>query len=360
MEFGIGFDTHVDKWELAIYGEELGYDRCWVPDSQMIWSDCYAVLALAAAKTKRIKLGTGVAVAGTRIAPVTAHSIASINQLAPGRVFLGIGTGHTAMRVMGQNPMPVAEFREYLRVVRELLAGKAVEYTYRGRSREIQFIHRDRHFINLDTSIPIYVAANGPRVCKLAGEFGHGWVTAGGINARVSHRLKLISEGAAEAGRTLPADFHVTALTTACVLRPGEKLTSERVVNETGAQVASALHFVYENWKTRGKSDDAVPPFFRNVWADYLERVASFSLPENARFRQIHEGHGTFLQPDERRYVTPEAIRGTCIAGEPDEIIDQIRAMEQAGISEVLLLPPADTQREVLRDFAEQVMPAFR
>ncbi len=360
MEFGIGFDTHVDKWDLARYGEELGYDRCWVPDSQMIWSDCYAVLALAAANTRRIKLGTGVAIAGTRIAPVTAHSIASINQLAPGRTFLGIGTGHTAMRVMGQNPMPLGEFREYLRIVRELLAGKPVEYTYRGRTREIQFLHRDRHFINLDQPIPIYVAANGPRVCKLAGEFGDGWVTAGGINARVSHRLKLMGEGAAQAGRHLPADFHVAALTTACVLRPGEKLTSERVINETGAQVASALHFVYENWKTRGKSDDAIPPFFRNVWDDYLKRVASFSLPENARFRQIHEGHGTFLQPDERKYVTPEAIRGTCIVGEPDEIIGQIRAMEQAGIREVLLLPPADTQREVFRDFAEQVMPAFR
>jgi alkanesulfonate monooxygenase SsuD/methylene tetrahydromethanopterin reductase-like flavin-dependent oxidoreductase (luciferase family) len=359
MEFGIGFDTHVDKWDLARYGEELGYDRCWVPDSQMIWSDCYVVLALAAANTTRIKLGTGVAIAGTRIAPVTAHSIASINQLAPGRTFLGIGTGHTAMRVMGQNPMPVSEFREYLRVVRELLAGNAVEYTWRGRTREIQFLHRDRHFINLDHPIPIYVAANGPRVCKLAGEFGDGWITAGGINARVSHRLTLISEGAVAAGRKRPADFHVTALSTACVLRAGEKLTSERVINETGAQVASALHFVYENWKARGKPEDAIPPFFRNVWDDYLKRVASFSLPENARFRQIHEGHGTFLQPDERKYVTPEAIRGTCLVGAPDEIIAHIRAMERAGIKEVLLLPPADSQRQVFRDFAERIMPAF-
>jgi alkanesulfonate monooxygenase SsuD/methylene tetrahydromethanopterin reductase-like flavin-dependent oxidoreductase (luciferase family) len=58
--------------------------------------------------------------------------------------------------------------------------------------------------------------------------------------------------------------------------------------------------------------------------------------------------------------VTPEAIRGTCIVGEPDEIIAQIRAMAQVGIREVLLLPPADTQREVFRDFAEQVLPAFR
>ena len=261
---------------------------------------------------------------------------------------------------MGQDPMPLGEFREYLRVIRELLAGKAVEYTYRGRTREIQFLHRDRHFINLERPIPIYVAANGPRVCKLAGEFGDGWVTAGGINARVSRRLKLIEEGASEAGRRLSDEFHVTALSTACVLKPGERLSSERVVNETGAQVASALHFVYENWKTRGRSDEAIPPFFRDLWDDYLKRVASFSLPEGARFRQIHEGHGTFLQPEERRYVTPEAIRGTCIVGEPDEIIGQIRAMERAGIDEMLLQPPADFQREVFREFAEQVMPAFR
>lgn len=98
MQFGVTIDTHVNKWDLIRYAEELGYDRAWVPDSQMIWSDCYATLALAATQTKHIHIGTGVAIPGTRIAPVTAHSIASINQLAPGRVFLGTGTGHTAMR----------------------------------------------------------------------------------------------------------------------------------------------------------------------------------------------------------------------------------------------------------------------
>ena len=100
MKFGAMVATRIADWQLLKFVEELGYDTGWVPDSQMIWSDCYAVLALAAANTSRIRLGTGVAIAGTRIAPVTAHSIASINQIAPGRVFLGIGTGHTAMRVM--------------------------------------------------------------------------------------------------------------------------------------------------------------------------------------------------------------------------------------------------------------------
>src|ERR1700746_1824642 len=157
MEFGIALDTHVGKWSLAQYAEELGYDRCWVPDSQMIWSDCYATLALAAANTQRIKLGTGVAIPGTRIAPVTAHSIASINRIAPGRVFLGIGTGHTAMRVMGMDPMKIREFREYLRVVRALLDGEEVESTLNGVPRSIRFLHLDLGFIDLEHRIPIYV-----------------------------------------------------------------------------------------------------------------------------------------------------------------------------------------------------------
>ena len=104
MKFGVLLPPKIGEWRVALQAEELGYDRLWIPDSQMIWSDCYAVLALVAEHTARISIGTGVAIAGTRVAPVTAHSIASINELAPGRVFLGLGTGHTAMRVMGMDP----------------------------------------------------------------------------------------------------------------------------------------------------------------------------------------------------------------------------------------------------------------
>src|SRR5581483_11443410 len=205
MKFGIMFDTHIDKWDLIRYAEELGYDNAWVPDSQMIWSDCYATMALAAFNTKRIRIGTGVAIPGTRIAPVTAHSIATINQLAPGRVFLGIGTGHTAMRVMGQHPMRIKDFREYLRVVRALLHGEAVEYTFGGVTREITFLHRDRHYINLDTPIPIHVAANGPKACEAVGMYGDGWITAGAEDIR--KKLPLVESGARKIGRQLPQPF---------------------------------------------------------------------------------------------------------------------------------------------------------
>lgn len=360
MEFGVCVDTHVSKWDLIRYAEELGLDRAWVPDSQMIWSDCYATLALAAVNTKRIKIGTGVAIPGTRIAPVTAHSIASISQLAPGRVFLGIGSGHTAMRVMGQEPMPVGEFREYLRVVRGLLEGKAVDYTYRGKTREITFLHRDRYYVNLDQPIPIYVAANGPKALAAVGAYGDGWITVGGAPEEVAPKLEQIQAGAKQAGRRLPANFHTACLTTGCVLRPGEKLSDGRVIDETGSWVTAALHFFYEIWKQQGEREELIPPAFANVWGDYLKRVKSYSLPEEKRFRQIHDGHCTFLQPEERKFVTPEAIRATSIVGTPDEIVAQLREMEKGGIKEITLLPPAEYQRKVLRDFSEFILPAFR
>src|SRR5712692_6066601 len=140
MKFGVTVAPRVSDWKLFVDLETMGYDCAWAADSQMLYSDAYAVLALAAANTSRIRLGTGVSVAGVRLAPVTAHSIATINKLAPGRVFLGIGTGHTAMRVMGMPPMRVPEFRDYLRVVRGLLAGEEVDYTQGGVTRAIRFL----------------------------------------------------------------------------------------------------------------------------------------------------------------------------------------------------------------------------
>jgi len=84
------------------------------------------------------------------------------------------------------------------------------------------------------------------------------------------------------------------------------------------------------------------------------------SLPENSRFRQIHDGHLVYLNPSERRFITPEAIKSSALVGEPDELIEHIKRLEAGGIRELDLWPPMDCERKVLRDFAELVMPAFR
>ena len=64
--------------------------------------------------------GARVAICGTRIPPVHVAAMATLNRLAPGRVHLGVGTGNTATRSMGQPPMRIAEYAEHLRVLREV------------------------------------------------------------------------------------------------------------------------------------------------------------------------------------------------------------------------------------------------
>src|SRR6266436_7164289 len=123
MRFGICVMADIDEIGFFSHAENLGYDSVWATDSQMLFSDCYAVLMLAAQKTTRLRLGPGVAICGTRIPPVHVAAMATLNRLAPGRVHLGIGTGNTATRTMGQRPMRVAEYAEHLRVLRGLLRG---------------------------------------------------------------------------------------------------------------------------------------------------------------------------------------------------------------------------------------------
>jgi alkanesulfonate monooxygenase SsuD/methylene tetrahydromethanopterin reductase-like flavin-dependent oxidoreductase (luciferase family) len=359
MEFGIFVATKIDDWQLIQYAEALGYDRAWVPDSQMIWSDCYATLALAAANTTRIKLGTGVAIPGTRIAPVTAHSIASINRLAPGRTFLGIGTGHTAMRVMGMDPMKVRDFREYLRVVRQLLAGDEVEYTLNGVTRAIRFLHRDLKFIDVEHPIPIYVAANAPRALRVVAEYGDGLVSIGNEHPRVlASHMAAVRAGATKAGRRLPDDFHTAALTTAVVLKPGERVDSDRVIEQCGSQVTAALHFAYENYQLT-QSPTAVPTGFEGVWEEYCDYVERMPIAPEKRYLRVHDGHCTYMQPEERRFVTEQTIRASVFIGAPDELVARIRAAEQAGLREIGLLPPMAAARTVFKEFAEQVIQRY-
>ena len=356
MKFSLHVQTRITDWQVIKYLEDLGYDAAWVPDTQMMWSDCYATMALAAANTSRIHIGTGVAIAGTRIAPTTAAAIASVNAIAPGRVFLGIGTGHTAMRVMGQDPIPIAEFRDYLRVVRSMLEGKETDYTYRDKTTSIVWQNHGTGFRNIENPIPIYVAANGPRALRTAGTYGDGLVSIFNEQKDIlDYNLKHVKEGADKAGRDL-ANYHTVTLTNAVILKAGEKLTDESVVERSGSWVVTALHFVYEIWRYT-KNDEVVPQYMKGIWEEYVDHVDNFPVPPEKRHQLIHEGHCSYFAAGERKFVTPDMIDGTSIVGGPSEIAEKIRIAESNGLKEVSLLPPLKHIREVAKDFAEKVIP---
>ena len=356
MKFSLHVQTRISDWHFIKDLENLGYDAAWVPDTQMMWSDCYSTMALAAQNTSKIKIGTGVAIAGTRIAPLTACSIASINTIAPGRVFLGIGTGHTAMRTMGQDPIPIKEFREYLRVVRALLNNEEVDYTYRDRTTSIVWQDHGHGFRNTESSIPIYVAANGPRACRTAGMYGDGLCSIFNEQKEVlEHNLNMVDEGAIIAKRELK-DYHTVTLTNAVILKAGEKLTDDSVRARAGSWVVTALHFIYEIWRYT-KDDSVVPDYMKDVWEEYIDHVNNFDLPEEKWHQRIHAGHCSFVPKGESRFVTPKMIEGTSIVGGPSEIAEKIRNAEKVGLKEVSLLPPLDHLRSTASDFAREVIP---
>jgi alkanesulfonate monooxygenase SsuD/methylene tetrahydromethanopterin reductase-like flavin-dependent oxidoreductase (luciferase family) len=359
MKFGGMVATKIDDWQIFKFLEDQGYESGWAPDSQMIWSDCYATLALAAWHTSKIRLGTGISVAGTRLAPVTAHSIASINKLAPGRTFLGIGTGHTAMRIMGQKPVSPSAFSDYLRVLRGLLHGEEVIYGPAGAEQPIKFLDRELGCINTDNPVPIYVAANGPKALTAAGAYGDGRIGAGHEPLSVlSRNMERIRQGAESEGRSLADPFPHAIMSYACVLKPGEKLSSDRVIEETGSAVASSLHFWYEIYIQRG-NDGFIPDDIRGLWEDYKKYVET-DMPADRRHQIVHTGHCAFLPESERRFMTPELIRATGgFVGEPDEIIERVRELEAIGMTELILLPPIKVARDNFKDFADQIMAKY-
>src|SRR5256714_7781434 len=259
MRFGICVMANIDEIGFFGHAESLGYDSVWVADSQMLFSDCYAVLALAAQHLSRLRLGPGTAICGTRIPPVHAAAMATLNRLAPGRVHMGIGTGNTAMRSMGQRPMKIADYAEYLRVLSALLRRDVVDYTYNGVTRPIQILMHDKEYMNLEPRIPLYVSGFGPRAMELAGEYGDGLVFA--IPPRgvpVAEALARVAVGAARAGRRLDG-FRNCALTNIALLEPGERADSERVLRAVGPNVMASVYYFYDEVPERRGEPPAFP-----------------------------------------------------------------------------------------------------
>ena len=354
MRLGVCVASKVDDIEHLVLADRLGYDDLWCADSQMLWSDCYVTMALAAVRTSRIRIGTGVAVAGTRTSAVTAAAHATINQLAPGRVFCGIGTGNTANRVMGARPMPIAEFERYIAELRPLLAGDESEVEFRGATRPVRHLMPDSGFVSFREPIPLYISGFGPRAMGLAVRHGDGLVMSIHPSADALERTWSRLDGVArEVGRPLDREaFFTSTLTTMVVLRPGETTASERVRQACGAYAIAGMHYQYEQWKEAGRPDR---PSRLPMWDEY---VAMLDRVDPSRLHQrIHQGHNCWVLDEEWPFVTSELIEATCMVGTADDLASRLRDLAAGGLSEVMILPPLAIRDEVITEVAEQVMP---
>lgn len=334
LKFGINFmptasPPEIVGWAQAV--ERHGYEILGISDSQSLCRDVYVTLALCAVNTERIRLGSRVITPLTRHPAVAASAAATLDELAPGRTVIGIGSGDSAAYTVGLRAAPLAELEEYAVTIRELLtAGRA---TYHGKAARLTWTR---------AKIPIYLAASGPRTLRLAGAIADGVVVRTGLLPEiVRDSIEHVRAGARQAGRDPEAidmwwwpDVNIAA-------------TRREAVDEIKMSLAAAGNHL-SRFTTEGKHiPPELVPKVQALGARYT--FTDHVMPGSANCRLIEElGLVDYLAD---RFAA---------AGTPEDCIRKLERAAEAGARQFWMSVHFDDKLRFLRDWATRVMPAFR
>jgi F420-dependent oxidoreductase-like protein len=154
--------------------EEAGIDTVWVAEA---WGrDCFTILTLLARETKRIKLGTAIVNCYSRTPAALAQHFATLDEFSSGRMLIGLGTsGHRVIEHFHGVPFQpsLTRLREYVEIIRMILAGEPLKYT--GKVFRLERGFRLR-FPPVRTSIPIFIASLTPKSVAQTAAIADGWM----------------------------------------------------------------------------------------------------------------------------------------------------------------------------------------
>src|SRR5262245_28778575 len=319
--------------------ETLGWDAAWQPDSQLRRRDTYVMLASAARATERIVLGTLLANPVNRHPSVTASSIATIDELAPGRTVLGWGVGDTAVRLAGLRPARVAELESSTRMMRALLDGEGVEV---GAAQPARLPHH--------RPVPIWIAAGGPRTLRMAGGVADGvFIRVGTHAGNIANAIAGIRAGAVTAGRD-PASVRLGAVFHTVFVDDPQKALLMGKSMAAGYYEYSPTLFEAPGLAWSGPDPEKLKRE-RDVWPDFhhaADLVASGRVVD---------------------FLPPAAADAFCLRGNAEavaaQIVDVLRAAP-APFDHVVLHPipnpatPDDPERGYMARVAREVLPRVR
>jgi 5,10-methylenetetrahydromethanopterin reductase len=314
--------------------EAAGFDIAWLPDSQFIWRDVWATLAISATRSSRIRLGTCVTNVETRHPTVTAAATATLDELAPTRVILGIGTGDSSIKTLGLRPTRLARMREQIALVQALLRGE--EATFEGRSMRLEVVPADPP--------PVYLAASAPGALALAGELCDGVILVSGTRAAVlANALSHVAEGATRAGRSL-GDLDVCA-GAIC-----------HVTDDLGEAAHIVRPYVVALAQTGGRKALAgagieleVPEVVGGVYPD-LSHAKDWDAAAHAAEEWVDDD------------VALRFADAFCLVGPPDFCRSRLEAMASAGATSFYIrhVSSYTLPDEVLAAFGDEIIPRFR
>ncbi|MQA87506.1 MAG: LLM class flavin-dependent oxidoreductase [Streptosporangiales bacterium] len=324
MEISCAFATSMETPDWIAEAERLGYRRAWCYDSPALYPDVWMILALAAERTTEIGLGPAVLVPSLRDPMVNAAAIASLAELAPGRVAAAIGAGFTGRMVLGRRPMKWAEVAAYVRVLRALLRGETADWE----GSTVAMLHPSGYGAARPVDVPILIGADGPKGMAVAAELGDGV-----FSARRPQRADN-----APAWRAL--------LQFGTVLDEGEDPGSPRVAAAAGQGLATAYHAIYE--RKGAAAVDRLPG--GRTWRHVTE-----AIPRQTRHMAIHEGH--LIEMNERDRAAWDEARALVstytLTGTPAQLRERLAELEAAGMTEIAYQPAGPDIGRELRAFAK-------
>lgn len=313
--------------------EELGFDRVWFPDSQLLWRDVFGVLTAAALGTERIGLGTAVTNLATRHPTVIASAARSVAELAPGRFVLGLGVGNSSVGPVGLRQTRAAELREGVAMLRALLSGAEWDFGGGIRSRL-----RDP-----GPEVPIHLAASGPRNLRLAGEIADGVILLSGVSpATLAAATDRVRQGSKSVGRGTDIPLTVSAF---CAVTDDVPAAARQLkpicasIAQNGGADFLALAGIHAD--VPAKVDGVYPDLVHAEDWEAAVAICSAWVSDEAAVRFAEQ---------------------FCLFGTADEITNRLRALHAAGVDEVLLqhVGSYDPPTELIEAIGTSVLPALR
>ena len=329
LDFGITFKSdlpHARMVKLARQAEAAGFNHIWAFDSHVLWQEAYILLTLCALNTKKMKLGTCVTNPRVRDWTVTASLLATLQKVTGGRMQMGIGRGDSSRRVLGKKPTTVAVMEECIQYVRDMTAGRPVEYD--GTQAQLTWA---------DGGVPpVWVAGYGPKALHSAGRVGDGVILQFADPHLIKWCLGFVREGAAEAGR----DF-------------------------SKIQVMSAsATFVSNDLNTARERVRWFPALVANHVVDLISKYDPTQLPpELTAYVQDRQGynylHHAEVGSSNAGFVSDEIVDRYCVVGSPKEQIRRLEELRDLGVTQYNIYLMCTEEEKQVALYGKEVIPHF-
>jgi probable F420-dependent oxidoreductase len=308
---------------LTRQAEAAGFDYGWIFDSHVLWLEPYPLLTMMALNTKRMRLGTCVTNPAVRDPTVTASLHATLNRISGGRMVLGIGRGDSSRRVLGKQPTTLADLEAATIMIRQLAAGKSVEYE--GEPISMPWASGD---------LPVWIAGYGPKALHLTGRIADGVILQLADPHIIKWCLGFLREGALAAGRD-PASIQVMAAAPVWV----------------SDDLAEAREHV--RW---------FPALVSNHVMDLIARYDPTELPPEltAYVRDRHGydyHHHAEVGSDNAQFVSDEIVDRFCIVGPVEEHKRRLRELAAIGVTQFNIYLMNGDEEDTLDVYGREILP---